>query len=67
MVSILILLDYQFLFQIVAAAPSVLRMVSILILLDYQFLFESERGDYMDKLIGFNPYFTGLSILIIQR
>ena len=50
-------------YEITALLTSQGKWVSILILLDYQFLYEEIRKeDYV--ILGFNPYFTGLSILI---
>ena len=62
-VSILILLDYLFLFQQVCRLQEVLFFVSILILLDYLFLYTCSSS-LKAVYLSFNPYFTGLPILI---
>ena len=62
-VSILILLDYLFLYKRTLMFACSISYVSILILLDYLFLFSIywiKTGCYL----CFNPYFTGLPILI---
>ena len=65
LVSILILLDYLFLL-LASISDSSSASVSILILLDYLFLSLWER---LDELApgSLNPYFTGLSILILNE
>ena len=63
-VSILILLDYLFLCSSLGNLWSHLDLVSILILLDYLFLYSPDTEDLVEGLISFNPYFTGLPILI---
>ena len=63
-VSILILLDYLFLFRLQITSKEN-YIVSILILLDYLFLSDTPTtADDNDEC--FNPYFTGLPILIIE-
>ena len=64
-VSILILMDYQFL-QKVSTIITTRRNVSILILMDYQFLLISEGYKWVD-IWSFNPYFNGLSILTVLQ
>ena len=62
-VSILILLDYLFLFFIVGIDTPTGCVVSILILLDYLFL-STSLVLILEYWLRFNPYFTGLPILI---
>ena len=64
MVSILILMDYQFLPKKKYYLSNKKQYVSILILMDYQFL-PSRGRNIMTKKQRFNPYFNGLSILTI--
>ena len=63
-VSILILLDYLFLYSVACIKIRVYLRVSILILLDYLFLLERNYFKGLNEATGLNPYFTGLSILI---
>ena len=64
MVSILILLDYLFLYSVETSAR-ICAEVSILILLDYLFLWADLKGRWKVQW-RLNPYFTGLSILILE-
>ena len=66
-VSILILLDYLFLYDVIQFLDYRLTKVSILILLDYLFLCQSLLYTYFDHPSCLNPYFIGLSILIILK
>ena len=61
-VSILILMDYQFLQRNRQGTDDIYNRVSILILMDYQFLL-IKHVFLWDLFPCFNPYFNGLSIL----
>ena len=66
-VSILILLDYLFLYVPSSMFTETCSTVSILILLDYLFLFFSSCSLKANLAACLNPYFTGLSILILEK
>ena len=64
-VSILILLDYLFLYGLVRKIGLRDDKVSILILLDYLFLSWNIPQESEERFRSLNPYFIGLPILII--
>ena len=65
-VSILILLDYLFLYMNLLSLKLKRGVVSILILLDYLFLSLNRKMDRLEMYQSLNPYFIGLPILISE-
>ena len=63
-ISILILLDYLFLLLVGIYNDERKQTISILILLDYLFLLLQQLKNTVANIEYFNPYFTGLPILI---